>query len=85
MKCDCKPNVGNKLTGLRCTVHIHLDYGIDVGERIVHCMVMQNNRYATSKKNGHQGDLKRKDFSRWQKDTFTHIDLWILIYVCRIN
>ena len=51
MKYDYKQNVGNMLMYLLYKVHIHLDYDIDVDDHIVHCMVMENNRYARNKKN----------------------------------
>ena len=44
MKYDYKLNVENKLVALQYKVHIHWD--IDGDEYRVHCMVMQNNRYA---------------------------------------
>jgi hypothetical protein len=42
--------------------HIHLDYDIDVDEHIVHCMVMENNRYARNKKNDNYLFLKERFF-----------------------
>jgi hypothetical protein len=51
MRRDYKQNVGNMSMRLLYKVHIQLDYDIDVDEHIVHCMVMENNRYARNKKN----------------------------------
>jgi hypothetical protein len=47
---DYKQNVEDKLMYLLYKVHIHLDYDIDVDDHKVHCMVMENNRYARNKK-----------------------------------
>ncbi len=47
---DYKLNVKDKIVYLLYKVHIHLDYDIDVGDHTVHCMVMENNRYAKNNK-----------------------------------
>ncbi len=49
MMYDYKQNVENMLMYLLYKVHIHLDYDTDVDDHKVHCMVMENNRYARNK------------------------------------
>jgi hypothetical protein len=43
---DYKQNVEDKIMYLRHKVHIHLDCDIDVDDHRVHCMAIENNRYA---------------------------------------
>jgi hypothetical protein len=47
---DYKLNAKYKIVYLLYKVHIHLDYDIDVGDHTIHCMVMENNRYAKNNK-----------------------------------
>ncbi len=77
MKHDYKQNVGNMSMYLLYRVHRHSDYDIDVDEHIVHCMVMENNRYARNKKNNNHFILERMIFlCSYQKNMYALIDIY---------
>jgi len=78
---DYKLNVKDKIVYLLYKVHIHLDYDIDVGDHTVHCMVMENNRYAKNNKD-------KKNYNEFRLFALKKIfskQLDQLVYVDRIN